>query len=280
MGDVGHQVAAEAVLSVEMIGHPVEGLGEGAQLAGPVGVDAGLAPPGGEVTCGNGERCDGTGDAHRDVESNDEGHCPGNEHSEECGAGECVADVAFGFHCLGGEPQRHRADGLAVDDDRGRHRVATGGVHGGHAVHLHHHRGQRVGRRSDHLTIRVDDGQRCLASRCNRRCARQVGCGPTVRPLIRLARCDRGCREVVLALTVGEPGDLVACRHHRQRSEHPDCRQGDREECQRQSDTQRPQQRTTGHESAAIPWQAEPISDTEHCLDHRRIVGIRFDLAA
>ena len=149
--------------------------------------------------------------------------------------------------CLSGEPQHHRTDGLAVDHDGGRHRVSPRRVDGGHAVHLHHHRSQRVGRCSDHLTIRVDDGQRRLASRCNRRGARQVGCGPTVRPVIGLTRCDRRGRKVVLALAVGEPGDLVACRQHRQRREHCDRSERDREECQRESDTERSEQRTTRH---------------------------------
>ena len=98
VGDIGHQVAAEPVLSVEVIGHPVERLGERAQLAGAVGVDPRVASTGGEVARGGGERCDGAGDPHRDVESNDEGHCPGDEHSEDGGARECVADVAFGLH--------------------------------------------------------------------------------------------------------------------------------------------------------------------------------------
>ena len=160
---------------------------------------------------------------------------------------ERVADVALGFHCLGGEPKHHHPDGLTVDHDRGRDRVAPRGVHSGHAMHLHHHRRQRVGRGSHHFAIGVGDGQCRLASGRDRCSACQVRGCPAPCPLIGVTRCDRCSGKVVLTLAVGEPGDLVTRRQHRQRGKHRDRRHRDRQECQSEPDTERAQQRTTCH---------------------------------
>jgi hypothetical protein len=75
--------------------------------------------PGCEVAGGGGERGDRPGDSYRDVERDDEGHPRGDQDAEDGGACECVADVAFGFHRLGGEAQHHGPHAVAVHDDCG-----------------------------------------------------------------------------------------------------------------------------------------------------------------
>ena len=156
VGNVGDQVAAQLIFTVEVIGHLIERFSELAQLARTVLVDTGGTSTGRELTRGGGECGHRAGDPHRHIHGDDQRDHRGERHAEHAVAGQGVADVTLRFHRFGGKAQHHCADVLTVDVHGSRHRVTTGSVDRRETVHLHHHRGERIRRGSDHLPVGID----------------------------------------------------------------------------------------------------------------------------